>query len=204
MEKDKIKELRSLVPIPMQIAKTMLQENNFDVDKCVQLFKKKTIADIVLETGCDEKIASEVYEKEKFDILRTISIIKDLMFDKTYEPISGVDHENLLYIRDWLSIMQNNDFGISLGYKHLQKVIDVFDRIPKLNHLSALLQAAKNDYDRVFEGYTDSKPLSEFVRLNKELDDCPSFQISSKKIPLELELIRDEIRKHWRNVVHPE
>lgn len=202
MDATKIKELRELIPIPMQEAKILLEANSGDIQKCVSQFKEQTIQNIIKETGCDKSKAIEIFEKEKLDVNRTISAIKEMIYDSKYQQQEGINEETLLRVRDWLYIMQEKDFGVSLGYKHLQTVIDVFDKLPKLLHLASMMQAAKNDYDRIFEGYTDDLPLEDFVKRNVQLDDCPSFQVAFKQVPLELELVKDEVRKHWRNVPH--
>lgn len=43
---DKIKELRKVLPIPIGEAKQLLMENEGDVEKCIYLFKAKSLNEI--------------------------------------------------------------------------------------------------------------------------------------------------------------
>lgn len=198
--KNKIIELRAILPIPMLEAKQLLEQNNYDVETCVYLYKAKAIKEITKATGCDSKQAEYHYQKERFDINRAISMINDEIYDQNYEPIKGVNHENLQFVKDWLYAMESKDFAYSLSYKHLQNAIDTMLLIPKLKEIGNLLQKAKNIYSYIFDNYNDNKPLEEFVRLNQRLDNEPDFQIANSQIPLQIFFIKDEISRHWRNL----
>lgn len=200
MDINKIKELRAIVPIPIGEAKELLLNNAEDVEQCVYLYKDKVLKQIVAETGCNRQMASNVYEEEKLDINRTISVIKEKLFDKHYKPIKGVNVENMLYVRDWMYIVKDKDLGISLAYKHLPKVIELFKKIPKLNTIATTLEDALVVYKNIFDGYNDDMPMNEFIRRNCLMDGSPAFQKAFSSIPLQMETIKDEIRRHWRNV----
>ncbi len=94
--KIKVKALREIMPIPMAEAVELLKENNGDIKTCAEIFKAKSIELICKETGCSENMAIEFYEKEKFDLNRTISFIKEELFDQNYKPLNNITLENLI------------------------------------------------------------------------------------------------------------
>lgn len=200
MDLNKIKELRAIIPVPITEAKELLQNNAQDVEQCVYLYKEKALKQIMQDTGCSRQMAASVYEDEKLDLNRTISVIREILFDKNYKHVAGIDSEKLLYVRDWMYILRDNDLGISLSYKHLHQVIAVFKRLPKLKEIAILLEETKQVYDKIFEGYSDDMPMSEFIRRNCLLDGSPIFRKAFNTIPLQIEAIKDEMRRHWRNV----
>ena len=197
--KDKIIELRKMLPIPMAEAKQLLLENEGDIETCVLLYTAKAINIITEATGVDKAIADKYYRKENFDINRAISMIKDEIYDANYQPIEGVDKASLQFVKDWIYAMESKDFGVSLSYKQLQKAIDTMQLISELKEIAKLLQEVKIQYDIVFKGYNDSLPLEEFVRRNRRLDDIEIFQEANSLIPLQVNYIKNEINKHWRN-----
>ena len=200
MDINSIKSLRSAVPIPLQEAKQLLSANNGDVDKCITIYKDQLAKSIVDQTNCTLKEAKRVLEKEKFDINRALSNVVEDEYDKRYVPIEGVNEKTLLYAKDWLYIIEGKDFGVTLAYKNYDKFIEVFQKLDSISHLTNILVLAKKDYDQIFEGYTDSMPMEEFIRRNSLLDASPNFQKASKCVNLEIEKIKDELRRQWRNV----
>ena len=144
---NKIKELRRIVPVPMHEALQLLKANDGDVEKCVYLFKAKSIKEICEQTGCDEQTAAEYYEAEKFDINRAVSNIKEDIYDKNYQPIDGVTKENIGNILQWLRVVEAEDFGISLDYQLLDKALETLGLIPPLNDIATKVKAAKQAKD---------------------------------------------------------
>lgn len=130
--KEKIIELRKILPIPMGEAIQMLKDNDNDVEKCVYLFKAKSIKEIQSLTGCDEEMANKYYEAEKYDFNRTISAIREDLFDKNYTLIEGVTKENISLIYQWLRLIEDKDFGLSLDFSYLNIVLDTLLLIPPL------------------------------------------------------------------------
>lgn len=198
--KNKIIELRSILPIPLMEAKQLLEANDGDIETCVYLYKAKAIKQIIEATGCDSKKAEYHYQKEKFDINRAISMINDEIYDLNYKTIEGVDKTSLQFVKDWVYVMETENFAYSLSYSYLQKAIETMFLIPKLEEVAKMLQKSKNIYDIIFEGYNDDKPLEEFVRLNRKLDDEIDFQVANTQIPLQVLFIKNEVSRHWRNV----
>lgn len=198
--KDKIIELRKMLPIPMGEAKQLLLDNDGDIETCVLLYVAKAIDIITEATGASKEVADKHYRKENFDINRAISCIKDEIYDANYQPIEGVDKASLQYAKDWIYAMETYDFGTSLRYKGLQQAIDVLKLIPELKEIAILLQKAKDKHDVIFDGYDDSLPLEDFVRRSSQLDDVVEFQLANQQIPLQVLYIKNEIGKHWRNV----
>lgn len=196
----RIGELRKLVPIPISEAKILLEKTQGDVEQAVYLYKEKTIKELMAKTQCTRSEVSEVYESEKLDINRTLSILNEKNYDKNYKRIDGVDKKSLLHVRDWLYILESKDLATSLGYKKLDSVIEVFSKIPKLKSIAEEIRKVKNEYNIIFDGYTDSAPLEDFVRRNCLLDNNKIFIHANSSIPLQVETIKDEIRRHWRNV----
>lgn len=198
--KDKIRELRTMLPIPMAEAKQLLTENDGDIETCVLLYMDKALKMIVEATGASRETADKHYRKENFDINRAISMINDEIYDANYQPIDGVNKQSLQYIKDWVYAMETHDFGASLAYKGLQQAIDSMHLVPKLGEIASMLQAVKDEYDKIFAGYNDTQPLEDFVRRSRQLDDAPAFQEANRLIPLQVLYIKNEVSKHWRNV----
>lgn len=198
--KNRITELRSIRPIPLLEAKQLLEANNGDIDACVDIYTTKAIKQICDATGCTLEDAEKSYTEEEFDINRAISVVKNKLYDMNYTPIAGVNKETLQLVRNWIYVVETENFGHSLSYKYLNDVVETLTLIPKLNELAVILGDAKRVYDQIFANYNDNQPLEEFVRLNRKLDDAPEFQLAEKQIPLQISYIGDEVKRHWRNV----
>lgn len=197
---ENIKELRKAIPIPLTEAIELLKNNNSDIQKCIDIFKTNSIRIICELTGCDKSMASKYYESEKFDFNRTVSSIREDLYDKNYKPIDNITKEKLRQILQWINIAQSEDFGISLNYINMNIVIETIKLIPNLSDISALLEQAKKAKDVLFDGYDDNMPIEEFVRRNKKLDDNSSFQAANENIPLRLTIIKEELLRHLRNM----
>lgn len=197
---NKIKELRKIVPVPMHEALLLLKANDGDVEKCVYLFKAKSIKEICEQTGCDEQTAAEYYEAEKFDINRAVSNIKEAIYDKNYQPIEGVTKESIGNILQWLRIVEAEDFGISLDYQLLDKALVTLSLIPPLNGIATKVKAAKQAKDLIFEGYTDADSLEDFVRRHRKLDDDKDFIEANRIVSLGITVIKEELLRHVRNL----
>ncbi|EGK02714.1 hypothetical protein [Dysgonomonas gadei] len=197
---NKIKELRRIVPVPMHEALQLLKVNDGDVEKCVYLFKAKSIKEICEQTGCDEQTAAEYYEAEKFDINRAVSNIKEDIYDKNYQPIDGVTKESIGNILQWLRVVEAEDFGISLDYQLLDKALETLSLIPSLNDIATKVKAAKQAKDLIFEGYTDADSLEDFVRRHRKLDDDKDFIEANRIVSLGITVIKEELLRHVRNL----
>lgn len=197
--KNKIIELRAILPIPLMEAKQLLEANDYDVETCVYLYTAKAIKEITTATGCDSQMAEEYYKREKYDINRAISFINDAIYDQNYKPISGIDHISLQYIKDWIYLMEKEDFAYSLSYSNLHQTIETMRLLPKLKDMAELIAQTKATYNIIFEGYTDASSIEDFVKRNRELDDDKNFQLANEQIPLQLHYIKDEVSRHWRN-----
>lgn len=198
--KEKIIELRKILPIPMDEAIQMLKDNDNDVEKCVYLFKAKSIKEIQSLTGCDEEMANKYYEAEKYDFNRTVSAIREDLFDKNYTLIDGVTKVNISLIYQWLRLIEDKDFGLSLDFSYLNIVLDTLLLIPALKETAETIQKAKDAKDIIFEGYSDTDSLDEFVRRYKKLDDSEEFQKADRIVNLKLTIIREELMRHARNL----
>lgn len=197
---EKIKELRTMLPIPMMEAKKLLEDNGGDIETCVYLYTAKAIKEIQSATGCDADKAEKEYRAENFDINRAISVIKDEIYDQNYVPIEGVNKTRLQLVKDWIYLVETENFGYALAYPHLDKVVETLSLIPNLEKISKMMKVVQKSYAEIFKNYNDSQPLEEFVKLNRQLDDVPEFQEANIQVPLQILYIKNEVSKHWRNV----
>lgn len=200
IDKDKIKALREIVPIPISEALKILKENDGDVEKCVYLFKNQCIIDISKVTGCDIKMATKYYEKEKLDVNRAISSIKERLFDISYKPIKGLDFDTLRYVADWLYVMNSKDFITSLDFNRIDSVINTLKLIPELTECGETLFKAKKIKDSYFIGYSDSDPISEFINRHSMLDADNEFQKVCRYFELKPIVIKEIIDRYGRNM----
>lgn len=198
--KSKIKELREIIPIPMSEALKLLKENNGNIDTCVEIFKTASIQYICKETGCSQEMAQTYYEREKFDLNRTVSMIREDLYDQNYKPIEGVTAENLTKVRTWIAFAEEKDFATSIDYKELPDVIKTMLLIPALKHFGIAVQQARKIKDTIFDGYSDDLSIDEFVRRNVRLDDHSEFRKIYKTIVLSFTVMKDEVIRHRRNV----
>ncbi|WP_165020625.1 hypothetical protein [Dysgonomonas sp. ZJ279] len=196
----KIKELRKIVPVPMGEAMQLLKANNGDVALCAALFKAKSISEICELTGCEPKMAAAYYEAERFDFNRTVSSIRDALYDKNYKAIEGLTKENLRIVLQWLGVVESDDFAVSLDFQQIGTVVETLSLIPALKDIASLVDKAKIAKRSIFEGYTDDMPLDEFVRRHSRLDDNPDFQIAYATIPLKVIVLKEEVLRHLRNL----
>lgn len=198
--KIKVKALREIMPIPMAEAIKLLRENNGDIKACAEIFKSKSIEYICKETGCPKDMAIKFYEKEKFDLNRTVSFIREELFDQNYKPVNNITLESLNKTRSWIAIVQEKDFAASLDYNELQSVIQTLATIPSLQDMALTLKQAKKIKDSIFKGYSDDLSIDEFVRRNVQLDDNADFQKAYQRISLSTTIVIDEINRHRRNL----
>lgn len=197
---DKIKELRAILPVPMQEALQMLKANDGDVEKCVRLFKAKSIKEISELTGCDEKTVADYYEAEKYDFNRTISSIREDTYDKNYKKVDGLTKEAISNVLQWIHIIESDDFGVSLDYQLLDRVLHTLVLIPTLSEIGSTVEKAKRSKDIIFEGYQDADSLDEFVRRHRKLDDSQEFQRASELVAMKLTVMKEELLRHSRNL----
>ncbi len=198
--KDKIKELRTLIPIPMGEALTLLKENDGDVQKCFEIFKAQSIQNICAQTGCNRDMADEYYKAEKYDFNRTISMIQEAIYDANYKPIEGLTDGDLRATAAWLRFMGEEGFDAAIESKQLETAIEVFGLISSLNKYGELLKDTKRAKDIIFEGYTETDSIEEFVKRNNKLDDVAVFQQTSQLLPLSITTIEKELSRHLRNI----
>lgn len=197
---NKVKELRAIVPVPMSEALQLLRANDGDVEKCAYLFKANSIKEICGLTGCDEKMVAECYEAEKFDFNRTVSSIKEVIYDQNYKLIDGVTREAVSNILQWIRVIEAEDFGVSLDYQLLDKALDTMSFISALKETADMVTKAKSAKNAIFEGYSDKDSLDEFVRRYRLLDDNEDFQIANKLVTLRLTVLKEELLRHLRNL----
>lgn len=197
--KNKIKELRAIIPVPMSEAMVLLKENNCDIQKCAEIFKEQSIDYIVSQTNCTREEAKANYVKEKYDINRTISIIKENLFDASYKPIEGVTREKLLKVREWFNLSKSEDFATAMQYKNIDSVIETLLQIPSLAEIGNIIKESYAAYSKIFEGYSDNDPISEFVIRNKKLDDDTLFNTNRMAYNMKTIKLNEELTRHIRN-----
>lgn len=198
--KEQIAELRKMLPIPISEAVLLLKNNNSDIERCANIFKARSIEQIEELTGCESQMAEKYYKEEDFDFNRTVSTIREIIYDQNYISIDGLTRENISFVFQWLGIIENDDFILALDFYQLNVVLETLRLIPNLNDISVFVQKAKEAKDIVFNGYSDSNSLEEYVRRHKCLDDNEDFQYASTMIVLKLTIIREELTRHARNL----
>lgn len=198
-ERIRIKELRSAVPIPISEGIKLLKENDNNVDKCISIFIKNSIDKIVQITNCEKSIAETKFREEKFDINVAISIINRDMYDANYQSIEGLSKSDLLKAREWFNIVQMDGFYVSMTYTNVEDVIKVLNLIPNLKDVATIIQNAYTVYGRIFEGYSDSDPIEEFVRRNKRLDDNLEFNENMVLFRTKTIKLDEALSNHIRN-----
>lgn len=197
---EKIKELRTQIPVPMSEAMALLKSNGGDIDTCVALFKAKSIQQICELTGCDETTAAKYYEAEKFDFNRTVSSIKDAIYDENYKAIDGVTKENIRIVIQWLGLVEAEDFTTSLDFNQFDVVQQTLIRIPEFSDFAVTLKKVKESKDRIFEGYSDEQSIDEFVRRHKQLDDDRDFEEANQIMTLSRTVFKEKLLRHLRNL----
>lgn len=198
--KTQIKELRKLVPVPISEALQMLKKYDGNVQLCADKFKESAISKICTETGCELLMALEYYEREKYDLNRTISMIKEDLYDQNYKLIDGTTPEGLSKVRTWIAFVEEKDFSTALDYKELSEVIQMLLLIPSLKHFGIAVQQARKIKSTIFDGYSDDLSIDEFIRRNVRLDDNIDFQKLYKTVTLSITSLKDELNRHRRNV----
>lgn len=197
--KKRITELRALVPIPITEAAALLKNNNYDIQKCASLYKAKSINHIAEKTGCSKEIAETKYITNDYDINRAISSIQEDIYDAHYTPIEGVTRANLLKVREWYNLAQAEDFATAMQYKNIDLVVQTLAQIASLREIGNIIQEAHKIYSKVFEGYSDNDPISEFVVRNKKLDDDIDFMNYWNTYKTKTIKLNEELTRHIRN-----
>lgn len=199
--KERVKELRSMLPVPMLEALELLKENDGDVEKCIYLFKTKSVKYIMAQTECDAETANKHYEIEKFDVNRAISSIREEQYDNNYKSLDDLTLNGLNTISEWVHLNEEKDFPTSLDYVNLPTAIKTMSLIPDLVSFANKIEKAKEIKDKVFAGYSDSNDISDFVRRHQQIDDDPTFQECQQFCRLSLIKIKEEVTRHKRNLI---
>lgn len=198
--KSKIKELREIIPIPISEASTLLKEYDGDVLKSAEFFKNQSINFIIEQTGADIEIVKARYILEKYDINRSISMIREDLYDQNYKPIEGVSLDNLNKVRLWIAFVEDKDFATSLDYKEIDVVIATLEKLTALKEIAQAVKQAKKIKNKIFEGYSDDLSIDEFVRRNVKLDDDLGFRKTYDRVVLSIIPLKEEINRHRRNL----
>lgn len=196
----KAKELRKIIPIPINEALVLLKRNRGDLTVCVEQFKDESIQIICKTTGCDKDMASLYYNRENFDLNRSISMIQEDLYDLNYQPIKNLTLENLNKVREWIAFTEEKDFANALDYKYMKEVIETLLMIPKLKHFGIATQQAYKIKREVFNGYSDDLSIEEFIKRNVKLDNDEKFRTLYDTILLSLIPLKEEINRHRRNM----
>lgn len=197
---DKIKELRKIIPIPIGEASQLLKDNGRDIETCIYKFKEKSLKEIQQITGCDETMASEHYEREKYDFNRTVSSIRETLFDENYTPIESLTKEGISAALQWIRIVDSDSFGVAIEYDIINTASTTMLLIPALHETALLIKEAKEARDKIFEGYKETDLLEEFVRRSKLLDDNKEFAKANQTISLKTTILKEELLRHFRNL----
>lgn len=198
--KSKIKDIRNIIPIPISEALSLLKKHDGDVEKSIAAAKEANLKLIVKETGCSDKEAAKVYEAEKYDLIRTISTIRENIYDRNYQPIDGITRKTMSTVLDWMNTIEKYDYLTALSYKELATVIASLKHLSERNaELLSTLQEAKRTRD-ILLADEDKMTAQEFVKQNTILDVHPASQKGVRAYNDRRTLLREEVLRHLRNL----
>lgn len=197
--KDKIKKVRDAIPAPMSEVLKTLKENDGDVTKSIAIIKKRNIIHICQQTGCTEQEAIKEYNAEKYDLNRTISSIREKIYDRNYKPIKGVTCDNIRSILDWMYTVDKYDFISALSFDKLNIVIDTLSAIPTLAEVASKIKEAQKAKDIILAG-EQHMSNEEFIKQNTILDVHPACIEGSEYYRLKHTIINEEVLRHLRNL----
>lgn len=197
--KSKIKDVRAAIPVPMSEALQLLKKHEGDADKAIAEAKAINIASICTQTGCGEKEAAKVYKAEKYDLNRTISVIREKIYDKNYRPIDGITREGIKAALDWMHIVSSKDFVTALDYQKLTPAIDTLHKIASLKDMSVALQEAKRVRD-ILLANENEMTNEEFIKQNTILDVHPASVRGIEMYRMKETVMKEELLRHFRNL----
>ena len=197
--KSKIKDVREAIPVPMSEALQLLKKHNGDVSKSIAEAKATNIAFICEKTGCDQKEAEKVYQAEKYDLNRTISIIREDIYDKNYQQIEGVSKEDIRVVMDWMYIASSKDYVTALDFQKLTTVINTLMRLPSLHDMSIALQESKRIRDILLTNENEMTN-EEFIKQNTILDVHPASVKGIVVYKQKETTMKEELLRHLRNL----
>lgn len=197
--KDKIKKVRDAIPAPMSEVLKTLKENDGDVTESIAIIKKRNIIHICQQTGCTEQEAIKEYNTEKYDLNRTISSIREKIYDRSYKPIKGVTCDNIRSILDWMHTVDKYDFISALSFDKLNIVIDTLSAIPTLAEVASKIKEAQKAKDIILAG-EQHMSNEEFIKQNTILDVHPACIEGSEYYRLKHTIINEEVLRHLRNL----
>lgn len=197
--KSKIKDIRNVIPVPMNEALELLTKYNGDVGRCIDEAKRNNINFICRQTGCTESEAAKVYEDEKYDLNRAVSSMREIIYDRHYKPIEGVTKESIRAVLDWMHIVTAKDFITALEYQRLTAVINTLQCIDSLREMSVVLHEAKRIRD-ILLADADNMTNEEFIRQNTILDVDPTVAKGVATFKLKETVMKEELLRHLRNL----
>lgn len=198
--KSKIKDIRNIIPIPISEALNLLKKYEGDVEKCIATAKEANLELIVKETGCSREEAEKMYETEKYDLIRTISAIREDIYDRNYQPVDGITRKAMSAVLEWMNIVEKDDYLTALSYKDLTIVIAALKHLSQRHsEILSTLQEARRTRDILLTD-EDKMTTQEFVKQNTILDVHPASLKGIAAYNTRKTLLREEVLRHLRNL----
>lgn len=124
MNKEKFKELRSQINIPLAEAMNLLKQHDENLELCIKVFHQKNIEKICTETGLDEVQVQKIYKElsHLYDVDRIILGIVKKQDTLNSLPMRITIEENPDYI-------QKIGFFISVENEQLEEIYNVHDQV---------------------------------------------------------------------------
>lgn len=146
--KEKILELRKLIPIAIQNAKEVLQVNNGDVLKSFNQVKHKFLKSLQDETGYSIEDIEPIYSYHKYDYNRTLDHFKTLEEDKKFnsQKLTGIPIDIFDLVFEFRRLENHEGLLDAILFDQFEKVYLFFKIQLELNELADILLKARTDY----------------------------------------------------------
>lgn len=155
MSKEKIQELRKLIPIPINEAGTLLQSTNWNVKEASRLFRKNRLKELRELSGLEIGQIEPLYDYHELDFNKTLSGLKNMIKDSEFDlsQLIGISQSTFENLQKWRTIESHEDLATALLTAEFEVVHRLLANQLDLADLAQALISAKEEYLNIdFQG----------------------------------------------------
>lgn len=127
---DKIKELRSLIPVGLLDARRLLGINNNNLEKSRSQFITEEVKALCFKTGEKEELVAKLFFEEEYDKNRTKDRIDDIVYDRDFSSMNlKTSIFDLKMLDAWLLTVQSFGLMNSLQTNNFDSIVLVVEEL---------------------------------------------------------------------------
>lgn len=176
MNKEKLNELRSKIPIPLGKALSLLKQHDGNIEICIQTYHEDNIRKITERTGCEHQIAFNYYHNAAYE--NNVEKIIEKVSAYMRKPIKLTIEENPLHVDKvgffiWVedenleTVQDARNRTYFIPSYDFSFVIGVFESVFPL--FSPIREELELDFDVFSDNYFDMDATSQIIQKLRKL-----------------------------------